>query len=54
MGGGEYVGPESTAPVVAWQRNGRTVLWGLSHLYFLFVGLPMRWGPTLALFPLFL
>ena len=37
--GGEYEGPEvphcrPLFPVVAWQRNGRTVLRGLSHLYF--------------------
>ena len=37
--GGECEGPEvphrrSLFPVVAWQQNGRTVLQGLSHLYF--------------------
>ena len=41
--GGEYEGPEvphrrPPFPVVAWQQNGRTVLRGLSHLYFLSLG----------------
>ena len=47
--GGEYEGPEvphhrPLFPVVAWQWNGRTVLRGLSHLYFPFLGLPKCWG----------
>ena len=32
-------------PPVAWQQNGRTVLQGLSHLYFLFLGGSARPGP---------
>ena len=59
--GGEYEGPElphrrPLFPVVAciWQRNGRTVLRGLSHLYFPSLGLPKCWGPMLALCPFFL
>ena len=57
--GGEYEGPEVPRrrllfPVVVWQRNGRTVLRGLSHQYFLSLGLPKCWGPMLALCPFFL
>ena len=57
--GGEYEGPEvpHCRPlflVVAWQRNGRTVLRGLSHLYFPSLGWSKCWGPMLALCPFFL
>ena len=38
----------------ACDRNGRTVLRGLSHLYFPFLGLPRCWGPMLVLFHFFL
>ena len=57
--GGEYEGPEvphrrPLFPVIAWQRNGRTVLRGLSHLYFPSLCLPKCWDPMLALCPFFL
>ena len=47
---GECEGPEvlyrrPLFPVVAWQQNGRTVLRGLSHLCFLFLGGSGRPGP---------
>ena len=48
--GGECEGPEvpyrrPLFPVVSWQQNGRTVLQGLSHLYFPFLGGSKRPGP---------
>ena len=57
--GGEYEGSEvphrrPLFPVVAWQRNGRNIHPGLSHLYFPSLGLPKCWGPMLALCPFFL
>ena len=57
--GGEYKGPEVPHrrllfPVITWQRNGRTVLRGLSHLYFASLGWSKCWGHMLALCPFFL
>ena len=57
--GGECVSPEVPYrrllfPVVAWQQNGRTVLQGLSHMYFPSLGESKCWGPMLALCPFFL
>ena len=57
--GGECEGPEvlyrrPLFPVVEWQQNGCTVLQGLSHLYFPFLGRSKSWGPMLALCPFFL
>ena len=57
--GGECEGPEvpyrrALFPVVAWQQNGRTVLQGLSRLYFLSLDGSKCWGPMLALCPFFL
>ena len=57
--GGEYEGPEvlycrPLFPVVALQQSGRTVLQGLSHLYFPSLGGSKGWGPMLALCPFLL
>ena len=56
--GGECEGPELPYRrplflVVTRQQNGRTVLQGLSHLYFPSLGGSKGWGPMLALCPFF-